>query len=163
MGIRCADHATPSIRKSWHYFASVGIVRSRTKATEFSFSFLVGWKAGFGWFNRTSAHCNKKFWEELPLIRHGPHRKQLVQQFFYCCMCIRCRGNVFTEPLPSSDRDIHTDIDWWERFMIYAVGMGLGAMIYIPSFIKIGSGIQKLMGGGDTETHRQHGDRISLL
>jgi hypothetical protein len=20
-GIRCADHATPSIRKSWHYFA----------------------------------------------------------------------------------------------------------------------------------------------
>jgi hypothetical protein len=41
MGIRCPDHATPSIRKSWHYFAnkrgrSVGIVRSRTKATEFS-------------------------------------------------------------------------------------------------------------------------------
>jgi hypothetical protein len=36
--IRCADHATPSIRKSWHYFAnrSVGIVRSRTKVTEFS-------------------------------------------------------------------------------------------------------------------------------
>jgi hypothetical protein len=31
-GIRCADHATPSIRKSWYYFAknggrSVGIVR----------------------------------------------------------------------------------------------------------------------------------------
>jgi hypothetical protein len=27
-------------------------------------------------------------------------------------------------------------------------------MIYIPSFIKIGSGIQKLVGG----IHRQHGD-----
>jgi hypothetical protein len=28
--------------------------------------------------------------------------------------------------------------------------MGSGAMIYIPSFIKIGSGIQKLI-GGDTQ------------
>jgi hypothetical protein len=31
--------------------------------------------------------------------------------------------------------------------MKYAVEMGLGAMIYIPSFIKIGSVIQKLMCG----------------
>jgi hypothetical protein len=30
------------------------------------------------------------------------------------------------------------------------------------SFTKIGSGIQKLI-EGDTQTHRQHGDRISLL
>jgi hypothetical protein len=41
VGIRCADHATPSIRKSWHYLPTsgerlVGIVGSRTKATEFS-------------------------------------------------------------------------------------------------------------------------------
>jgi hypothetical protein len=36
--------------------------------------------------------------------------------------------------------------------------IGSGAMIYIPSLIKIGSGIQKLMGGG---IHRQHGDRIN--
>jgi hypothetical protein len=35
--------------------------------------------------------------------------------------------------------------------------MGLGAMIYIPSFIKGGSGFQKLI-GGDTQTHREHGD-----
>jgi hypothetical protein len=28
--------------------------------------------------------------------------------------------------------------------MKYAVEMGLGAMIYVPSFINIGSGIQKL-------------------
>jgi hypothetical protein len=39
VGIRCADHVTPSTRKSRHYFAnsggrSVGIVRLRTKATE---------------------------------------------------------------------------------------------------------------------------------
>jgi hypothetical protein len=37
--------------------------------------------------------------------------------------------------------------------------MGSGAVILIPDFIKIGSGIQKLIGG----IHRQHGDRISLL
>jgi hypothetical protein len=37
--------------------------------------------------------------------------------------------------------------------------MGSGATIYIPSFIKTGSGIQKLMGGGGGE----HGDRLSLL
>jgi hypothetical protein len=30
--------------------------------------------------------------------------------------------------------------------MKYAVQMGLGAMIYMPSFIKIGSGIQGLKG-----------------
>jgi hypothetical protein len=36
--------------------------------------------------------------------------------------------------------------------MKYTVLMGSGAMIYIPSFIKIGSGIQKLIGGrGDSQ------------
>jgi hypothetical protein len=43
----------------------------------------------------------------------------------------------------------------------YAVEVDSGAMIYpyIPSFIKIGSGIQKLIG----RIHRQQGDLISLL
>jgi hypothetical protein len=43
--------------------------------------------------------------------------------------------------------------------------MGSGGMIYIASFIKIGSGIQKLTVGGitETQTHREHGDHISLL
>jgi hypothetical protein len=45
--------------------------------------------------------------------------------------------------------------------MKYAVGMGLGAMIYIPSFIKSGSGIQKLIGGMHIKT--QQGDPTSLL
>jgi hypothetical protein len=44
----------------------------------------------------------------------------------------------------------------------YAAEMGSGAMIYIPSFIKIGSGIQKLI-EADSQTHRQHGDFIGLL
>jgi hypothetical protein len=48
--------------------------------------------------------------------------------------------------------------------MNYAAEMGSGVMIYIPSFIKIASGIQKLKGKyTDTQTHRQHGDSISLL
>jgi hypothetical protein len=39
--------------------------------------------------------------------------------------------------------------------------MALGAIVYTPIFIKIGSGIQKLMrGGGLTDT--QHGILISL-
>jgi hypothetical protein len=45
--------------------------------------------------------------------------------------------------------------------MKYSVEMDSGAMIYIPSFIKIGSGFRKLIGG--ILRHRQHGDRISLL
>jgi hypothetical protein len=45
-----------------------------------------------------------------------------------------------------------------EGLMKYAAEMGLGAVIYIPSFIKICSGVQKLMGGGvhrhtDKHTH----------
>jgi hypothetical protein len=51
--------------------------------------------------------------------------------------------------------------------MKYAVEMSSGAMIYIPSLIRIGSGIQKLIGGihrhKDIEIHSQHGDCIRLL
>jgi hypothetical protein len=37
--------------------------------------------------------------------------------------------------------------------MKYAIEMGSGVMIYIPSFIKIGSNIQKSVGrGGYTDT-----------
>jgi hypothetical protein len=36
--------------------------------------------------------------------------------------------------------------------MNYAIEMGSGAMIYTPSFTKIGSTIRKLIGGGDTQT-----------
>jgi hypothetical protein len=36
--------------------------------------------------------------------------------------------------------------------MKYTVEMGLGAMIYIPGLIKIGSAIQKLMEWGNKQT-----------
>jgi hypothetical protein len=39
--------------------------------------------------------------------------------------------------------------------MKYAVEMDSGAMIYIPSSMKIGSSIQKLMGRGDSQRHRR--------
>jgi hypothetical protein len=38
--------------------------------------------------------------------------------------------------------------------MNYSFEMGSGTVIYIPSFINIGSGIQKLMGRGNAQTHR---------
>jgi hypothetical protein len=47
VGIRCTDHATPSIRKKLALTSPtsggrlVGIVRLRTKATEFSFSIII--------------------------------------------------------------------------------------------------------------------------
>jgi hypothetical protein len=46
--------------------------------------------------------------------------------------------------------------------MKYAVEIDSGAMIYIPSFMETGPGIQKLKKGG-TQTHRQERDRISVL
>jgi hypothetical protein len=61
------------------------------------------------------------------------------------------KGIHFIEPLPSNDRmDTNTDTRTDGRgFTKYAVEMGSGSMIYsyIPSFIKIGSDIQKLIRG----------------
>jgi hypothetical protein len=41
--------------------------------------------------------------------------------------------------------------------------MGSGAMIYILSFMKIGSGIQNLIGVIHRHTYREQGDLTSLL
>jgi hypothetical protein len=47
--------------------------------------------------------------------------------------------------------------------MKYAVETSSVAVMHILSFIKIGSAIQNLLRGyTDTQTNRQHGDRISL-
>jgi hypothetical protein len=63
---------------------------------------------------------------------------------------------VFAEPLPSNDRGIHIQT-YRPMGGIFngAVKMGSGAVIYIPSFIKIGSGIQKLIGGINRHIHTQ--------
>jgi hypothetical protein len=41
----------------------------------------------------------------------------------------------------------------------YAVEIGVGAMIYIPSFIKISSGIQNVKGRGARPDIQRHTDR----
>jgi hypothetical protein len=46
--------------------------------------------------------------------------------------------------------------------MKYAVEMGSDATMYVPSFIQTGSGIQTFI-KWDTQTHREHGDFISLI
>jgi hypothetical protein len=111
----------------------------------------------FMFFSLLSLFRKKKFWEDLityfSLIRNGPQRKRSGQQFFYCCVCNRCRVNMFTEPLPSNDgritcRQTHR----CEGFMKYAVERGTDAMIYIRSFMKICSDIWKLI-RGYTDTH----------
>jgi hypothetical protein len=81
--------------------------------------------------------------------------------------CLATKGDIhFTEPFRSNDRrDTHADIqvDGGSYEVMYTVEIGSGAEIYIPSFINTGSGIQKLMGWGNSQKHRQHGDLISLL
>jgi hypothetical protein len=62
--------------------------------------------------------------------------------------------------LPSNNRRVtHTDA---QGFVKYTVEMSTRAMIYISCFIEIGSGVQKLTGGGGL-ADIQHGDIISLL
>jgi hypothetical protein len=67
---------------------------------------------------------DKKFWEELiayfRLIRHGQHRKRRVEQF-YCCVYILCRGNVFTELLPSNNKRIHIQTQTHGRDLLSAL------------------------------------------
>jgi hypothetical protein len=47
--------------------------------------------------------------------------------------------------------------------MKYAVEMGSGATIYVPSFIKIGSGIQKLIGERYTDSCNNNPHKVSLI
>jgi hypothetical protein len=67
-------------------------------------------------------------------------------------VCTCGRRNVFTKPSPSSDGGggggIHIRAHrLLGGIMKFAIEMGSGAMIYIPIFIKIGSGIPKLIRG----------------
>jgi hypothetical protein len=34
---------------------------------------------------------------------------------------------------------------WWEEFMMHAIEMGSGGMIYIQRFMKIGTGVQAIL------------------
>jgi hypothetical protein len=89
---------------------------------------------------------NKQYWDELiafsPLIRNGPHRKHASN----IALCVFIVAVTF---LPTFCLTTITDAQTDGR------EMGSSAMIYsyVRSFIKISSGVQKLMGGGgDTWT-----------
>jgi hypothetical protein len=86
----------------------------------------------------TGGVCTHRSTDSL-LIRHAPHRKWriLFLRVFVAAV------TFLTESLPGNDnRDRHTTR--WKGFVNYAVERGSDAMIYIPSFINIGSGKQKL-------------------
>jgi hypothetical protein len=93
-----------------------------------------------------------KFWEELVacfiLIRHGSYRECFLQQFF-----ASAGTSLPSSYLATIEGYTETHTDWWEGFMKYVVEMGWSVMLHLPSFIQIGSGIQKLMGWRGTHRH----------
>jgi hypothetical protein len=110
---------------------------------------------------------NKKFWELIdyvPSIKHTPRRKRRVHQFLYCCSCIRCHGNVFTEPLPDNGMDVcirtHTlmgriyEVHRWD---------GLRCHDIRTKFHKDWFSHSKVDRVWDTKAHRQRGDLVSLF
>jgi hypothetical protein len=140
-----------------YFFYTTRIAQETTAPT---FCFAVGtspscYLATIGWYTERPT--------DSTFIRHWPHRKWQVQQFFNCCMCIPCRGNVFTEPLPYTEwRDIHTDTridgrDLWNTRLRWAQ-----VPWYIYLFYKDWFRHSKF-DGGDSQIHRQHGNLISLL
>jgi hypothetical protein len=101
----------------------------------------------------------------VSLIRDWPHRRWLVQQFLSYCVCILWRDNLFTEPLPSNDRRIHVqthklmggiyEVRRWDGFKCHDT--------HTKSH-KDWSRHSKVNGtGGESRTHRQHGNLISLF
>jgi hypothetical protein len=101
----------------------------------------------------------KKFWGELiayfPLndterIENEASNKSSVAEcvFVAAVMFLPSRCSVTVGEFTYG----HTDR--WEGFMKYAIEMGSSTMIYIPSFMKTGSAIQKLTGAGYKDTQR---------
>jgi hypothetical protein len=118
--------------------------------------------------------CGNVFTELLPSSDRGIHRQnhrltfdntQITYKMMYLkilllllvfiaavtCLpspCLKLKGGIhLTELLHCNNRrDTHTDTDWWEQFMKYTVELGSVTMVYIPNCIKIGSGIQNLIG-----------------
>jgi hypothetical protein len=92
-------------------------------------------------------------------IRHWPYRKWRVQQF-YCCLSIRCRGNLFLLSRCRATIDTHTETltdrrDLWRTPLRWVRVPDVHATLHSA----IGSAIQKSI----AEKYRQHGDRMRLL
>jgi hypothetical protein len=87
--------------------------------------------------------------------------KGRVQQLFHCCLCIRCHDNFFTEPLPNNVHIQAHRLIWG----IYEVSCWEGLKCYDmhAKFYKDWLRYSEVDVGEVSQTHRQHGDLISLL
>jgi hypothetical protein len=116
---------------------------------------------------KKSLITNKKFWEEL--IAYFPwydtgHIKNDASNNSSIVACVfvtavkflpsRCLAKIGrflpSRCLATIGGYTYRHTDWWEGWE--AVEMGSGTVIYVPSFIKTGSGIHKLIGGIHTQT-----------
>jgi hypothetical protein len=87
VGIRCADHVTPSTHKSRHYFADsggrlVGIVRLRTKAKEFSLCIR-------NYYDVEKTNLDKLI-QDLDVLRSPPKYEKcgVLSVCIYCHVCL---------------------------------------------------------------------------
>jgi hypothetical protein len=98
---------------------------------------------------------NKKFWEEL--IAYFPwydtgHIENDASNNSSVVACVFVTGVMFllSRCLATIGGYTYRHTDWWEGIFNEAVEMG---SVYVPSFIKIGSGIQKFIEDTQTHTH----------
>jgi hypothetical protein len=97
--------------------------------------------------------------ELLPSSDKGIQRQCIQPNSPSIVACISCCGNMFTRSLPSNERKVTFCLclarlgeGETERETKYTLEIGSGAMVYIPSFIKICSDIQRVV-GGDSHRH----------
>jgi hypothetical protein len=95
VGIRCADHVTPSTRKSRHHFAdsggrSVAIVRLRTKATEFVCCCCVSTVPI--WESNLQLHWTTEFYLNSVYLRHPILVLQIWVNFFLALLLGKFRN-----------------------------------------------------------------------
>jgi hypothetical protein len=85
---------------------------------------------------------NKKFWKELiayfPLIRHGPHTKESVQNASIV-------ARVFAAAVTFSPAGFLANARGYEYRLMGATVLDLGVMMYMQSIIKTDSDICKLI------------------
>jgi hypothetical protein len=76
---------------------------------------------GYGKSIRPRLHIGVTLLASIVLLitpLHEQSKKHSLQQNLYCCMRIRCRGNVFTEPLPSNGStryNIFMNVSIWKQ------------------------------------------------
>jgi hypothetical protein len=109
-------------------------------------------------WNMLELDHNKKFWEELIEYPHWYDMDRIeivVSNYSSIVACIRCCGNVFTEPLSSNNMGYtyrHRliggiyEVHHWDWLRCHD----------IPRFTKVGWGVQKLI---VWDTNTQHEDR----